>query len=249
VTLRAVIFDLGDTLWPLQYETVIWPRVRELMVEEFGRLRGEDEQTAGESVDSLRGAIGRTLADTFLGEGYDQLHFQHYVERALEKVGLEGEEIAPAVCHAFYMAEHRHEDVAADAQTIEMLATIRELGLPVGLVSNTFAPGHFHQLALNRCGAAAHIDVPVYSTDMGFRKPDPRIYQHCLDLLGVEAKDVVFVGDRLREDVRGPQSLGMKAILYRRYRQEEPREDIKPDSTAETPIDVIHAVKGLLEQP
>lgn len=246
--LSAVIFDLGDTLWPLQYETVIWPRVRELMVEEFGRLRNEDEAAAGESVDRLRSAIGRTLADTFLGEGYDQLHFQHYVERALAKVGIEGDEIAQAVCHAFYMAEHRHESVAADDETLAMLGEIKRLGLAVGLVSNTFAPGHFHQLALHRCGAASYIDAPVYSTDMGFRKPDPRIYQHCLDLLAVPGEEALFVGDRLREDIRGPQSLGMKGLLYRRYRQEEPREDICPDFVAGRPSEVINVVETLLEK-
>ena len=248
MALRAVIFDLGDTLWPLQYETTVWPRVRELMVEDFVRLRGQTEHEAGESVDQLRSAIGRILADTFLGEGYDQLPFEHYVERALEKAGMEGDEIAPAVCQAFYMAEHRHESVTADSETVAMLSDIRKRGLSLGLVSNTFSPGHFHQLALNRCGVAGLIDAPVYSTDMGFRKPDPRIYEHCLSLLDVAPDTALFVGDRLREDVRGPQSLGMKSVLYRRYRQEEPRDGIEPDFTADSPEDVVDVVDQLLGQ-
>ncbi|HET9199595.1 MAG TPA: HAD family hydrolase [Dehalococcoidia bacterium] len=245
MTLQAVIFDLGDTLWPLQYETEIWPRVRELMIEEFVALRGEDSAQAGESVDKLRASLGRILADTFLGSSYDQLHFQHYVEQALERSGMEGDELAHAVCQSFYLAEHRHEKVGADRETVDMLAAIRARGLSVGLVSNTFSPGHFHQLALNRCGAAAHIDVPVYSGDMGFRKPDPRIYRHCLDLLGVPADATLFVGDRLREDVVGPQAQGMRACQYRRYRQEEPRDGIEPDFVADSPAEVLQIVEQL----
>jgi putative hydrolase of the HAD superfamily len=243
--LRAVIFDLGDTLWPLQYETQVWPRVRELMIAEFVRLRRQDEMDAAESVDQLRGALGRTLADTFLGDSYDQAHFQHYVEDALVRSGMDGGELAPAVCHAFYMAEHQHEAVGADGETVAMLAAIRESDLAVGLVSNTFSPGHFHQLALNKCGAAIHIDVPVYSSDMGFRKPDPRIYQHCLALLGVTGDEAFFVGDRVREDVVGPQKVEMKTCLYRRYRQEELRDGITPQFIAESPSDVLRAVEQL----
>jgi putative hydrolase of the HAD superfamily len=247
MTLRAVIFDLGDTLWPLQYETAVWPRVRKLMVEEFARLRGESEDDAGESVDRLRGAIGRILADTFFGDSYDQLNFQHYVERALEDAGMAGEGMSEAVCHAFFMAEHQHESVAADKATVEMLAAIRNNGLGLGLVSNTFSPGHLHQLALNRCGAAAYIEAPVYSTDMGFRKPDPRIYQQCIARLGVDGGDCLFVGDRIREDVRGPQSVGMRAVLYGRYRQEPLRDDIRPDFTADSPAEVLKVVEQLME--
>jgi FMN phosphatase YigB (HAD superfamily) len=31
----------------------------------------------------------------------------------------------------------------------------------------------------------------------------------------------VFVGDRVREDVQGPKSLGMRAVLTREWRQED----------------------------
>jgi putative hydrolase of the HAD superfamily len=245
MALRAVIFDLGDTLWPLRYETAIWPRVRELLVEDFCRLRAETPEQAGETVDGLRREVGRILADTFLGESYDQLSFHHYVERALGQVGLEGEELVEAVCQAFFMAEHRHADVQVDGETIELLKSLQTSGLRIGMVSNTFAPGHFHQLALHRCDAARWIDVPVYSTDLGCRKPDRRIYNHCLQLLGVEAAEALFVGDRLREDVMGPQQLGMRAALYRRYRREEPSEEIQPDFVVDSPPEVLDVVRKL----
>src|SRR5688500_9666362 len=66
-----------------------------------------------------------------------------------------------------------------------------------------------------------YADVAIYSVAVGHRKPNPAIYQAALGALGV-ADDVLFVGDRVREDVRGPQALGMRAVLTHEFRQEEP---------------------------
>lgn len=243
--LRAVIFDLGDTIWPLRYEEEIWPITRVQMIEDFARLRGQTEEAAAEDVDRLRKTLGAVFVDTFLGDNYEQLHLHHYVEKAMTQMGIEGEGLGEAICHAFYMAEHKSLKVAPEADTIELLADLRERGLLLGLVSNTFSPGHFHQLSLHRHGVASFFDAPVYSTDMGFRKPDPRIYQHCLVRLGVVPGETLFIGDRLKEDVRGPQSLGIKAALYRRYRREEPTAEIVPDFVTETPADILAAVDSL----
>jgi putative hydrolase of the HAD superfamily len=249
MVLGAVIFDLGDTLWPLQYETAIWPRVRELMIDDFCRLSGETPEQAGETVDSLRRSVGRILADTFLGDSYDQLSLHYYVEQALSEIGLEGDDLVEAVCQAFFMAEHRHADVRVDKETVDLLRSLKDSGLLVGMVSNTFSPGHFHQLALNRCGAARWIDAPVYSTDLRCRKPDPRIYRHCLQLLGVTPEEALFIGDRLKEDVKGPQQVGMQAALYRRYRGEEPTEEIVPQFVLASPAEVLDVVRNLNGRP
>ena len=52
--------------------------------------------------------------------------------------------------------------------------------------------------------------------------------QEALRRLGVEAKEAVFVGDIVWADVEGPQALGMKAMLTRQYRQEDP-DKVRPD--------------------
>lgn len=47
------------------------------------------------------------------------------------------------------------------------------------------------------------------------RKPDPAIFNRALSKLGVEAKDALFVGDHLDNDIRASESVGMKAIWKR----------------------------------
>jgi len=42
-----------------------------------------------------------------------------------------------------------------------------------------------------------------------------------LKKLGADPSRTLFVGDRVREDVQGPQALGMRAVLTREWRQED----------------------------
>jgi putative hydrolase of the HAD superfamily len=49
---------------------------------------------------------------------------------------------------------------------------------------------------------------------VGVEKPDPRIFQHALDKLGIPAEGTPFVGDRYDVDVMGAQAVGMLGVLY-----------------------------------
>src|SRR6202035_2828839 len=61
----------------------------------------------------------------------------------------------------------------------------------------------------------------TFSSKTGVRKPHAAIYQDALAKVGVDPSRTLFVGDRVREDVRGPKSLGMRAVLTREFRQED----------------------------
>ncbi len=55
-------------------------------------------------------------------------------------------------------------------------------------------------------------DVEVLSCKAGAIKPEPLIYAHVLDGLELEPSKVLFVGDRPRADIAGPQAAGMRAV-------------------------------------
>jgi putative hydrolase of the HAD superfamily len=68
-----------------------------------------------------------------------------------------------------------------------------------------------------RLGLADCFDVIVSSARAGARKPHPRIFRYALDHVGLPAQEVLFVGDALVPDVRGPSRAGMRtAFLSRR---------------------------------
>ena len=99
---------------------------------------------------------------------------------------------------------------------------LRESGLRVGVVSNTTTPPGLLSRYLESIGVAAEVEAIVYSVAVGRRKPHSEIYLEALRQMNAAAESTVFVGDRVREDVRGPISVGMRAVLTHEFRQEDP---------------------------
>ena len=84
----------------------------------------------------------------------------------------------------------------------------------------------------------------LFSSEVGVRKPDPRIFRVMLERLGVEPAEGVFVGDRVLDDIGGANGVGMRAVLTREFRQEEP-EEITPDAVIERLPDLPDVVDRL----
>jgi putative hydrolase of the HAD superfamily len=85
----------------------------------------------------------------------------------------------------------------------------------LGLVSNTIVPGDHHSRALEQAGILKFIDAPVWSANFGSRKPGPAIIEHVLEKLDVPPRNAIFVGDKIRTDVVGAQSVGLRAVWLR----------------------------------
>jgi putative hydrolase of the HAD superfamily len=82
--------------------------------------------------------------------------------------------------------------------------------LPRAIVTN----GHRLQAQkkLDKLGLADHFAALVTPEDCGARKPNPQIFLHALQRLGVKARDAMMVGDNLEADITPALALGMKAF-------------------------------------
>ncbi|MDP9389391.1 MAG: HAD family hydrolase [Actinomycetota bacterium] len=104
--------------------------------------------------------------------------------------------------------------VRHDPRAVPALARLRDLGLRIGLLSNTHWPRAFHERFLERDGLAAFIDVRCYTSELAHTKPHPEAFRSVLDALGVaDPARAVFVGDRPYDDIFGARSFGMRAVL------------------------------------
>src|SRR5581483_7520429 len=65
-------------------------------------------------------------------------------------------------------------------------------------------------------GIGHAFDFTVVSELEGYSKPHPQLYRRALELAGEPAERVLHVGDKLREDVEGAASVGIRAILVDR---------------------------------
>jgi len=64
-------------------------------------------------------------------------------------------------------------------------------------------------------GITPYFDTVIASGDIGFDKPDARIFRHCLDHLDVSPHEAVMVGDSYTNDILGALGVGMAAIRMR----------------------------------
>lgn len=98
--------------------------------------------------------------------------------------------------------------------------------------------------ALEECGLAGGFDTVVSSAWAGARKPHPRIYEYLLERSGLEAAEILFVGDTWGPDVAGPLAAGMTpAYLERVGHWADPTVPLDASSAAVTRL---RDLRGLL---
>lgn len=95
-----------------------------------------------------------------------------------------------------------------------LLARLRER-FRLGLCSN-FSHSPAALAILDEAALRQHLDAIVISHDHGLRKPRPEIFQSVVDVLGVNAAEVIHVGDNLDADVAGAAALGMRTVWITR---------------------------------
>ena len=92
---------------------------------------------------------------------------------------------------------------------LEAITRIRGSGRQVAALTNNWA--HEGAGGSETDALRGHFDVFVESCVLGLRKPDPRIYEHTLDQLGVEAAAAVFLDD-IGRNLKSARALGMATI-------------------------------------
>ena len=79
----------------------------------------------------------------------------------------------------------------------------------LGIVSNFY--GNLDAVC-EEAGIDGLFDVIVDSTRVGCSKPDPRIFRHATDALGIAPAEATFVGDSPSRDMAGARSVGMRHV-------------------------------------
>ena len=155
----------------------------------------------GLSVDTARFDAAVAVASRELEVGEDTSYrrelFVRYARRVIEEMGGRGSGL-DACAQEIYeeWAVCRHFSLYDDVKPV--LRQLHESGLRLGLISITGS---------------------VSSSDHGFMKPHPSIFEAALRELDVVAEDALMVGDSISHDVEGARRLGMRAVLLARSAQ------------------------------
>ncbi len=139
----------------------------------------------------------------------------------------------------------------AEPKIKETLTALKNSGLKLGIVSNTFVNGCSLEKHLEQEGILDFFTVRVYSYEFDFRKPDTRIFKIAAERIGEMVENILYVGDRIDKDIRPAIRSGMQAVLktaYTNARKKTPRGAWRINQLAELPslIKKINAGNGAI---
>ena len=134
-----------------------------------------------------------------------------------------------------------------DPQIRPLWEGLHDRGIRVGVLSNTIWSRDYHRGLFERDGVLDLVDGDVYSSETPWVKPQREIFLEAARRVDVPPSACVYVGDRGYEDVHGPQSAGMRAILVPHSEipvNQQVAHDATPDAVAHQLLDVLDIVAG-----
>lgn len=199
--LRAVLLDVGGTLWPDRLTAHVGAdpcleQLRQLLPEIdaarlLATLRGRLQHDDGSLEQDTHGLLAAALR-TLGVHAAEELDVAA-VRRALCAPAVPGVRLFPGAA--------------------ELLAATRRLGLRCVVVSNVQVRGALeYRRDFIDLGIAHLVDAVVTSLDVGFRKPHPIFFQAAIREAGCEPAACVMVGNSEGNDIEPAIALGMRAI-------------------------------------
>ena len=162
--------------------------------------------------------VGSTLVDET--EAYDHrirdmiagtnITFKDFddVRIALARKGLDGNSAAIEHFNLSKAPWHKEDEFPyKDAHSV--LSELQGRGYKLGIIANQIegTAERFEKWSLRH-----FFDVIAASAEIGFAKPDERIFKKALELAGCVAEECVMVGDRLDNDIYPAKKIGMTTV-------------------------------------
>lgn len=225
-TLRAVIFDLDDTLYP----------ERDYVLSGFRAVAQWAQRELGVCYDE-----GYARFVRLYGEGVRGTTFNQWLREAgFPEEPWVAEMVRVYRCHQ------------PDIQPFECVpALLERLGqrYDLGLISDGYL--QVQQKKWRALGLEAHFAAVVFSDEGGREcwKPSTWPYRQALQRLGCSPDEAVYVGDNLLKDFAGANQLGMGTI-YLLFPEGEyaDRQAADAESTPLATVPSLAAIESLLER-
>jgi len=221
-TPTVLSFDLDDTLWP------VGPVIASAESELLSWLRARHPLTlSGHDLESLR-ALRAGVAERFPERGHDLTFLRHRALQDLFAAAGLAQSLADEALEVFFAARNRvefYEDVRPSL--LRLRSRYRLFALSNGNAD------------LQRCGIADLFAGHVTASAAGAAKPDARIFAALLAMAGVEAHQVLHIGDDPLADVVGATRAGMQAVWLNRDARPWPPQFERPVRTISTLAEII----------
>lgn len=203
---KAMLLDLDDTI--LDDSSTIEACWRAACDEHRNECSGVDPSAIYDAVrersewfwgEPERHRMGRLALDAARVE---------VVRLGLATLGIEKDGLAEKIGGTY--SRQRHLTMEPLPEAIDTVRWLRARGTRLALITNGAAEAQRRKI--ERFGLAPLFDCILIEGEVGFGKPDARVYHRALHALAAEPGDAWMVGDHLDFDVAAPQQLGLFTV-------------------------------------
>jgi len=124
----------------------------------------------------------------------------------------------------------------------ETLQKIKEKNIKLGIVSNGTSEGQRGKL--KRFDIEKYFDYFYIEGELGFGKPDARVFEYMLQETKIDSKKIIMIGDNPDWDIEPPQKLGIFSILFNSRGLNLSKNTIKPDGIIYKICDIIDYIRN-----
>ena len=201
MNIKAITFDLDDTLWPLmpvilkaEKDTNKWlienyPGIENLLKsDEVKEIRDSLISQENKLVYQLSKLRELTLVELAIRSGYTK---------------KESESLAKESFNIFYAGRN---DVTLYEGVEKVLESLKQKYV-LGVITNGNAD-------MKEIGIDHFFDFNISASNMNAGKPDPIIFEEALKQTSFKAREICHVGDHPVNDVQGSNNFGMKSIWF-----------------------------------
>lgn len=223
--IKAVIFDMYETLIT-QFESPLY----------YGTQMAEDLE--------LEPAVFLpTWRKTERARGTGKMTTEQAIEQALREHQIYSEELYHRIVdkRVYIQADcflHLH------AEILPMLSSLKKKGVKIGLISNCFSE---EAKLIHKSELYPFFDVACLSYEEGIMKPEKEIFYRCMNRLGVQPEECLYVGDGGSQELETARGLGMQAVQatwYRSKKGEGRMAAIQPEfEQVERPMEIVKMVE------
>ncbi|MBC8338524.1 MAG: HAD family hydrolase [Rhodospirillales bacterium] len=247
-SIKAISFDLWDTLVdddsdePKRQALGLRPKPDErryLLWEALNRHEAIDPETVNAAFDAADAAFNKAW------KGYSiTWKVSERLAKALSELGrtLPGDDLAKLADDLGRM------EVDIPPNLVDgVVEALEELSgrYKLCIVSDAIVtPGQGLRRMLDGHGLLKYFQAFAFSDEVGRSKPHADIFNTVADELGVELYQMVHIGDRDHNDIKGPHALGMKAVLFTATRDGD-RDETTADAICERYADLPGIIEGL----
>jgi len=238
--LRAILFDIGDTLWDsrnappgAEFRRLAAERAAHAL-REYGVHHPDPDTVARRAWEAMEAAMRHARATDLVEPDYGAVAML-----ALAELGLDiSRERAGRLLEATYISGIEGGK-APFPDASATLAELRRRGFRLGVITNRAFGGERFRSDLREAGLDIGWDIEAVSVEVGYLKPHPVIFRYALEALRLKPEEALMVGNSLAEDVAGAQQVGMLAAWRRS----------PPDAEGVTPDFVFDELHELLDIP